>query len=115
MINKVGKCIASVFFTLFVFYEVIVISFGECIMMGHRVYNDALVPYAGTMIILSTLSRVLIYRDKTIGYLILALSIVIEGWALFKDESTWTPWESNPDLRVINPSCDHYTRGPQDF
>ena len=45
------------------------------------------------MITISTFSMILIFKDKTVGYLILALSIVITLIVYFGHRMLWWPCE----------------------
>ncbi len=90
MINKGNKSLAGAFFGFFIFFEVILLIFGEGIMIGHRVFLEIRI-YSIVNIIISNISIILIFKDKTIGYLILILSMVIAFIVYFGHLMLWWP------------------------
>ena len=93
MVNKSNKIIAGVFFSIFVLIEFLLIIAGEAIMMGHRVFDDVVRIYAGLMIAISAFSMLLIFKDKTVGYLILALPITLTTIVYLGHRMLWWPCE----------------------
>jgi len=49
---------------------------GEGILFGHRYFDETIRMFTGIEMIISILSIVLIFKDKRIGYVLLAISIL---------------------------------------
>jgi preprotein translocase subunit SecY len=66
---------------------------GEGIMFGIRVFDDVIRYPTVIMIIVSSIGIVLIFKEKTIGYLIVILSILITLIIGFGHRMLWWPCE----------------------
>lgn len=77
MTSRGAKALAGAVFAFFVFLEAMTILFGEAIMVGHRVFDEAVMAYAGAMIAASALSMVMILTGRALGYLVLGLSVTV--------------------------------------
>ncbi len=93
MINIGNKIVASIVFGFFIFFEIMIFMFGEGIMFGYRVFNEIVRGYSTITIILSTFSIILIFKDKTSGYLIFILTIIVTLIIYFGHRMLWWPCE----------------------
>ena len=93
MINKGNKIAASIVFGFFTFIQNIFFTVGEGIMFGYRVFNEIVVGYSIATIALATISMILIFKDKTSGYLILILTIIVTLIIYFGHRMLWWPCE----------------------
>ena len=91
MINKSGKMLAGAIFVLFALFEFLMIMFGETIMVGHRIVGVEARIYPGSMIAVAAFSMILIFKDRTVGYLILGLSVTITLIVHFGHRMLWWP------------------------
>ena len=93
MINKGNKIVASIVFGFFIFIEIIFLMVGEGIMFGYRVFDEIVRGYSIITIVLSTISMILIFKDKTSGYLMLILTIIVTLIIYFGHRMLWWPCE----------------------
>ena len=66
---------------------------GEGILFGHRYFDDIIRIFTGIEIIILTVSIVLIFRDKQIGYVLLTISILSTYIIAFGHRMFWWPCE----------------------
>ena len=66
---------------------------GEGILFGHRYFDDVIRIFTGIEIIILTVSIVLIFRDKQIGYVLLTISILSTYIIAFGHRMFWWPCE----------------------
>jgi hypothetical protein len=67
--------------------------FGEGILFGIRVFDDVIRLHAVAMVIISSIGMVLIFKDKIIGYVIVALTMIITLMVYFGHRMLWWPCE----------------------
>jgi hypothetical protein len=66
---------------------------GEGILFGNRYFDDVIRTFTGIEMIISILSIVLIFKDKQIGYVLLAISILSTHIITFGHRMFWWPCE----------------------
>ena len=79
-------------------------------MMGHRVFDDAVRIYAGLMITVSTFSMLLVFKDKTARYRVLALSVTLAIIVYLGHRMLWWPCET-----VICNNLKSFARGQFEY
>ena len=70
------KFLSSAIATLHLFLLTTIFMVGEGILFGHRYFDETIRIFAGTEIVLSIISIVLIFKEKQIGYVLLTLSVL---------------------------------------
>ena len=93
MINKGAKAFTGLFYSFFMFLEIILLLVGEGIMFGNRVFDNEIRLFALAGIVVSSMGIVLIFKDKNIGYLIISVTIVITLVIYFGHRMLWWPCE----------------------
>jgi len=66
---------------------------GEGILFGHRYFDDVIRTFTGIEMIISIASIVLIFKDKQIGYVLFAISILSAYIIAFGHRMFWWPCE----------------------
>ncbi|QMU55222.1 MAG: hypothetical protein GKS07_10205 [Nitrosopumilus sp.] len=87
---KIG-CSAIAGFHLFFLSTIFMV--GEGILFGFRYFDDVIRIFTGIEMIISTVSIILIFKDKQMGYVILALSILSTYIIMFGHRMLWWPCE----------------------
>ena len=73
---KITKIICSVAVSFHLLWLSVGFIVGEGILFGHRYFDEAIRSFSGIEIIISIVSIVLIFKERQIGYLLLALTIL---------------------------------------
>ena len=93
MNNKTAKISCSAVTGFHLFFLSAIFMVGEGILFGHRYFDDVIRIFIGIEMIFSILSIVLIFKDKQIGYVLLALSILSTYITIFGHRMLWWPCE----------------------
>ncbi len=93
MNNKTVKTGCSVVTGFHLFLLSTIFLVGEGILFGHRYFDDVIRIFTGIEMVVSILSIVLIFKDKQIGYVILAISILSTYIVTFGHRMFWWPCE----------------------
>jgi len=64
---------------------------GEGILFGHRYFDEIIRTFSGKEIILSIVSLVLIFKEKSIGYVLLTVSILSTYIIQLGHQMLWWP------------------------
>jgi len=93
MNNKTAKigCFAAAGFYFFLLSTIFMM--GEGILFGHRYFDETIRTFTGIEIVLSVVSVFLIFKDKQIGYILLAISILSTYIIAFGHRMFWWPCE----------------------
>ena len=87
---KIGCSVGT---SLHLFFLSTIFMVGEGILFGHRYFDDVIRIFTGIEIIILTVSIVLIFRDKQIGYVLLTISILSTYIIAFGHRMFWWPCE----------------------
>ena len=93
MNNKIIKIGCSIGMSFHLFFLNTIFMVGEGILFGHRYFDDVIRTFTGIEIIISIVSIVLIFKDKQIGYVLLAISILSTYIIAFGHRMFWWPCE----------------------
>lgn len=93
MNNKTAKmgCSAIACFHLFLLSTIFMV--GEGILFGHRYFDEVIRTFTGIEIVLSVVSLFLIFKEKQVGYVLLAVSILSTYIITFGHRMLWWPCE----------------------
>lgn len=87
---KIG-CYTVTGFHLFLLNTIFMV--GEGILFGFRYFDEIIRMFTGIEMIISIVSIVLIFKDKQIGYVLLASSILSTYIIIFGHRMLWWPCE----------------------
>ena len=93
MNDKTVKIGCSTLTGFHLFFLSTIFMMGEGILFGFRYFDDVIRTFAGIEMVVSILSIVLIFKDKQIGYVLLALSILSTYIITFGHRMLWWPCE----------------------
>jgi len=93
MNNKTVKICCSAITGFHLFLLSIIFMVGEGILFGHRYFDETIRTFTGIEIVLSAVSLFLIFKDKQVGYILLAISILSTYIITFGHRMLWWPCE----------------------
>ncbi|QLH06779.1 hypothetical protein C5F50_06585 [Nitrosopumilus ureiphilus] len=93
MNNKIKKIGCSVGISLHLFLLNTIFMVGEGILFGIRYFDEVIRTFTGIEIIISIASMILIFKDKQIGFILLAISILSTYIIQFGHRMLWWPCE----------------------
>jgi len=93
MNNKTAKIGCSVVTCFHLFLLSTIFMMGEGILFGFRYFDEIIRIFTGIEMIISIVSIVLIFKDKQMGYVFLALSILSTYIIAFGHHMLWWPCE----------------------
>ena len=73
IVVKIG-CFAIIVFHLF--WLILGFMFGGGILFGHRYFDDVIRTFNGTQIMVTIVSLALIFKNKPVGFVLLAITIL---------------------------------------
>ncbi len=93
MNNKIIKIGCSIGISFHFFLLSTIFMLGEGILFGFRYFDNVIRMFTGIEMIISIVSIILIFKDKQIGYVLLALSILSTYIIIFGHRMLWWPCE----------------------
>ncbi|WP_048115632.1 hypothetical protein [Nitrosopumilus adriaticus] len=76
MNNKITKIGCSVGVGIHLFFLSTIFMVGEGILFGIRFFDEVIRVFTGVEILISIISVILIFKDKPIGFVLLAISVL---------------------------------------
>jgi len=76
MDNTVVKIGCFVIIVFHLFWLILGFMFGEGILFGHRCFDDVIRTFNGTQIMVTIVSLALILKNKPVGFVLLAITIL---------------------------------------